>query len=53
MEPYSIGSEWSAVFAPRAAAPTTELSRNLTNEKRFTWTAALLEHRLPVTNPTK
>jgi len=49
-----MGSGWSAVLAPRAAAPTAELSCNFTSEKRFTWTAALPgEHFMPFKNPVK
>lgn len=49
-----MGSGWPAVLAPSAAAPTAELSRNFTNEKRFTWTAVLLgEHFMPAKNPVK
>lgn len=49
-----MGSGWSAVLAPRAAAPTAELSRNFTSEKLFTCTAVLLgEHLMPAKNPVR
>ena len=49
-----MGSGWSAVLAPRAAAPTAELSRNFTSEKLFTRTAVLLgEHLMPAKNPVR
>ena len=49
-----MGSGWSAVLAPSAAAPTAELSRRFTSEKRFTFTAELLgEPFMPAKNPGK